>query len=322
MIGHGTHGHRHDHRPGPGGETAPPARALGLALGVTLGLMLVEAMGGWLSGSLALLADAGHLLVDVGALGLGVVGSWVASRPATSQMSYGYRRAEILAAVTNGVALWAIAGAIIYEAVRRLGAPHPVLAPAMLAVAVVGLAGNLASTVLLARSEGENLNVRAALVHVVGDAAAAAGTIAASLVILTTGWTAADAWVSFGIAGLLLVGSWSPVRDAVEILMEGTPRGISIPAVEAVMRAVPGVLEIHDLHVWSLTAGVPAVSAHVRIADPAEGHHILMALCTALHERFGLSHTTIQLETETVDAPWHTDCAPEVRPRATDGAAR
>ncbi|HLJ62292.1 MAG TPA: cation diffusion facilitator family transporter [bacterium] len=322
MIGHGAPGHRHGHEPERGGETARSARALGLALGVTLSLLLVEAVGGWVTGSLALLADAGHLLVDVGALGLGVVGSWVASRPATSQMSYGYRRAEILAAVTNGVALWVIAAAIIYEAVRRLGAPHPVVAPAMLVVAVVGLAGNLASTALLARSGGENLNVRAALVHVLGDAAAAVGTIAASLVILTTGWTAADAWVSFGIAGLLLVGSWAPVRDAVAILMEATPRGISMPAVEAAMRAVPGVLEIHDLHVWSLTAGVPAVSAHVRIANPAEGHHILMALCTTLHERFGLSHTTIQLETEAVEAPWHTDCAPEVRPRATGGVPR
>jgi cobalt-zinc-cadmium efflux system protein len=316
-LGH-EHGHGHRHGSGAGG----PARALGLALGVTLALMTIEAVGGWLTGSLALLADAGHLLVDVGALGLGAIGSWFAGRPATEQMSYGYRRAEILAAVTNGVALWAIAGGIVYEAVRRLGTPHPVAAPAMLAVAVVGLAGNLLSTALLAPSRGDNLNVRAALVHVLGDAAAAVGTIAASLVILATGWTTADVVASLGIAGLLLTGSWPLMREAVEILMEGTPRGVSIVAVEAAMRAVPGVLDLHDLHVWSLTAGVPALSAHVRIADPAEGHRILMALCTVLHERFGLSHTTLQLEAEAVDAPWHAVCAPESDARVTPGAAR
>jgi len=312
--------HHHGHS-----AAGRPARALGMALAVTLAIMLIEAAGGWLSGSLALLADAGHLLVDVGSLALAVCGSWLATRPATARMSYGYRRAEILAAVTNGVALWGIAAAIVYEAIRRLGAPHPVFAPGMLGVAVIGLAGNLVSTALLAPSRGANLNVRAALAHVLADAAAALGTIAASLVILTTGWTAADPLVSFGIAGLLVVGAFPLMREAVEILMEGTPRGISIPAVEAAICSVPGIVGVHDLHVWSVTAGVPAVSGHVLIDSPADGQRVLVMLGTLLHERFGLGHVTFQMETEVVDAPWHADCGLQGEPhvtRASGGARR
>ena len=316
MIGHGGGAHRH------AGGTPPAVRALGLAFSVTLVLMFIEAVGGWLTGSLALLADAGHLLVDVGALALGAAGSWVASRPATARMSYGYRRAEILAAVTNGVALWVIAGAIVYEAVRRLQAPHPVLAAGMLGVAVLGLAGNLLSTALIARSGHENLNVRAALVHVLSDAAAAIGTIAAGLVILATGWMAADTLAIFGIAGLLLASSWPVTKEAVEILMEGTPRGISLSAVESAMRGVPGVLNVHDLHVWSLTAGVPALSGHVRIDDAAHGQRILVEICAMLHERFGVEHTTVQVEAERVDAPWHASCESRGPLRRAGGAVR
>ena len=195
-----------------------PRRPFAVALGITLVLLAVEAVGGWLTGSLALLADAGHLLADVGTLGIGFVGSWIASRPATAKMSYGYRRAEILAAVTNGVALWAVAGAILYEAVQRFRVLHPVSAPGMLIVALVGLAGNLANSAVLARDRGENLNLRVALTHTLADAAAAVGTIAASFVILTTGWVQADAAVSIGIAALILAGSWPPLHEAVRIL--------------------------------------------------------------------------------------------------------
>lgn len=291
-------------------------RALALALGVTLLLMAVEAVGGWFTGSLALLADAGHLLVDVGSLGIGIVACWLAARPATAEMSYGYRRAEILAAVTNGLALWAIAGAIIYEAIQRLHAPHAVAAPGMLAVAVLGLAGNLASSALLAPAHGENLNLRAALAHVLADAAAAVGTIAASLVILVTGWTQADALVSFGIAGLVLAGSWPLVHEAVRILMEGTPRGLSLAEVEHAMCTVPGVRGVHDLHVWSLTAGVAAMSGHVLVADLGESQRLLGDLGSLLSMRFGLGHVTLQLETEEFSESWHPNCAPGPGPFA------
>ena len=305
MIGHEAHGH------GRGSAEGRPGRALALALGITLALMLIEAVGGWLTGSLALLADAGHLLADVGSLAVAVVGSWVAGRPPTGRMSYGYRRAEIFAALINGVALLAVAASIISAAFHRLLAPHPIAATGMLAVAAVGLAGNLASSALLAPAREENLNVRAAFLHVLADAAASIGTIAASLVILATGWAAADPLVSLAIAAVLVAVAWPLLRHAVEILMEGTPRGVSLPEIEAAMCRVPGVIGIHDLHVWSVTSGVPAVTGHVRIGDPAAAHRILVELSDLLHERFHLGHVTLQLEAQPLDAPWHAICDPE-----------
>ncbi len=297
-------GHNHGRSP----ETT--GRVLTLALGVTLLLMAVEAVGGWLTGSLALLADAGHLLVDIGSLGIAMIAGWVAARPATAEMSYGYRRAEILGAVTNSVALWAVAAAIVYEAIQRLRVPHSISAPGMLAVAVVGLAGNLVSSALLASRREENLNVRAAFWHVLADAAAAVGTIGASLVILVTGWTQADAVVSFGVAGLVLAGSWPLLHEAVEILMEGAPRGVSLTEVEKAMYTVPGVCGVHDLHIWSLTMGVGAVSGHVLVTDLAESQRVLWDLGTLLSARFGLGHVTLQVETEEFSEPWHRNCLP------------
>lgn len=305
----------HEHRVGPVEARRPVGgRALALALGVTLLLMAVEAVGGWLSGSLALLADAGHLLVDVGGLSIAIAGSWLATRPVTAQMSYGYRRAEILAAAVNGVALWAVAGAIVYEAVRRLHAPHTIAAPGMLAVAVLGLAGNLLSGAVLAPTHGRSLNVRAALVHVLGDAAAAIGTIAAGVVILVTGWVPADTIMSIVVAALLLAGSWVVTRDAVGILMEATPRGMSLVEVEQAMRAVPGVCGVHDLHIWSLTAGVPAVSGHVLVRSAVETQRVLRDLCALLSTRFGVDHVTLQIETGEFTESGHPHCAPGANP--------
>jgi cobalt-zinc-cadmium efflux system protein len=307
--------HSHMHAPV---RARGPARALGGALGVTLALMVIEAVGGWWTGSLALLADAGHLLVDIGSLGLGLLAAWVASRPATPEMSYGYRRAEILAALTNVAALWAVALAIGYEAVARLRSPHAVAAPGMLAVAILGLAGNLLSSVLLLRSHGENLNVRAALAHVLADAAAAIGTIAAGLVILVTRWTEADPIVSLGVAALLVGGSWPLLREAIRILMEGTPPGVSLLDVHRAMAAVPGVAEVHDLHIWSLTSGIAAVSGHVRVDEGADTQQVLTHVGTMLRDRFGLSHVTLQVETAEFLDPWHPRCAPGADPHGRD----
>lgn len=304
-----AHGHRH-----AAARVRGPSGALSAALGVTLVLMAIEAVGGWWTGSLALLADAGHLLVDVGSLGLGLLAAWIASRPATPEMSYGYRRAEILAAVTNGVALWAVALAIGYEAVARLRTPHPVAAPGMLGVAILGLAGNLAASTLLLRAQGESLNVRAALAHVLADAAAAVGTIAAGLVILATRWTQADPIVSLGVAALLVAGSWPLLREAVRILMEGTPPGVSLLEVHRALAAVPGVSEVHDLHIWALTSGIAAVSGHVRVEDGVDTQAVLTELGTMLRDRFGLSHVTLQVETEEFVDPWHPRCAPGADP--------
>ncbi len=310
-----TAAHAHHHTGGPGA-------ALSGALGVTLALMIVEALGGWWTGSLALLADAGHLLVDVGSLGLGLLAAWIASRPATAEMSYGYRRAEILAAATNGVALWAVALAIGHEAVARLQMPHPVAAPGMLGVAVLGLAGNLVASTLLWRAPGESLNVRAALAHVLADAAAAVGTIAAALIILVTGWTSADAIVGLGIALLLIAGSWPLLRETVRILMEGTPPGVSLLEVHRAMAAAPGVCEVHDLHIWSLTSGIAAVSGHVRVDEGVDAQQVLADLGTMLRDRFGLSHATLQVETSEFLDPWHPRCAPGADPHGAPSARR
>lgn len=307
--------HSHRHTPV---RTRGAAGALGGALGVILALMVIEAVGGWWTGSLALLADAGHLLVDIGSLGLGLLAAWIASRPATPEMSYGYRRAEILAAVTNVAALWAVALAIGYEAVARLRSPHAVAAPGMLGVAILGLGGNLLASTLLLRSQGENLNVRAALAHVLADAAAAIGTIAAALVILATRWTQADPIVSLGVAVLLLGGSWPLLREAIRILMEGTPPGVSLLDVHRAMAAVPGVAEVHDLHIWSLTSGIAAVSGHVRVDEGADTQRVLTHLGTMLRDRFGLSHVTLQVETAEFLDPWHPRCAPGVDPHGPD----
>lgn len=314
MTATGAHAHHHHGAVRP----ARPGAALSGALGVIFALMIVEAVGGWWTGSLALLADAGHLLVDVGSLGLGVLAAWFASRPATAEMSYGYRRAEILAAATNVVALWAVALAIGHEAVVRLGTPHPVAAPGMLGVAVFGLAGNLVASALLVRSHGENLNVRTALAHVLADAAAAVGTIAAGLVILVTRWTAADPIVSLGIAVLLVAGSWPLLHEAVRILMEGTPPGISLLEVHQAIAAAPGVCEVHDLHIWSLTSGIAAVSAHVRVDDGVDTQGVLTRLGTMLRDRFGLSHVTLQVETSEFLDPWHPRCAPGSDPHGAN----
>jgi cobalt-zinc-cadmium efflux system protein len=306
--------HAHPGHPHRGGRAPEdPRRPFTVALGITLVLLAVEAVGGWLTGSLALLADAGHLLADVGTLGIGFVGSWLASRPATSRMSYGYRRAEILAAMVNAVALWVVAGVIIYEAIQRVRVAHPVSAPGMLLVALVGLAGNLVNGAVLASKRTANLNLRVAFTHVLADAAAAVGTIAASVVILVTGWTQADAVVSCAIAGLILVGSWSLLQETAQILMEGAPGHLSPPEVEEAMRAVPGVAGVHDLHIWSLTTGVEAVSGHVIVVDLGDSQRVLRDVRRLLSERYGLGHATLQVETEPWSDPEHPNCAPGVR---------
>jgi len=299
----------HHHRIAP----PDPQRPFVMALGITIGLLAVEAVGGWLTGSLALLADAGHLLADVGTLGIGFLGSWLAARPDPAQMSYGYRRAEILAAITNGLALWVVAGAIVYEAVQRFQVSHAVAAPGMLAVALLGFAGNLANGAVLSPHRSANLSLRVAFTHVLADGAAAVGTIAAGFVILVTGWTRADAVASCGIAGLILVASWPLLREAVRVLMEGAPAHLSMSEVEEAMRAVPGVTGVHDLHIWSLTSGMEAVSGHVIVAGPEDRQRVLEDLCRLLSDRYGLGHVTLQVEAEHPADPWHPNCSPGAR---------
>jgi cobalt-zinc-cadmium efflux system protein len=272
--------------------------ALTAALALTGGYMIVEAIGAWLSGSLALLADAAHMLTDVGGLALALFAIWVASRPPTRAKTYGYYRAEILAALVNAVVLLGVAGAILFEAWERLLHPAPVLGGPMLVIGGVGLIVNLVGAWLLHRDAEQSLNVRAAYFEVLSDAVSSLGVLLAAGVVVMTGWTAADALVSLAIAVFIVPRTWRLLRQAVNVLLEGAPAHLDLGAIEAAITGVPGVRRVHDLHVWTLTSGREAMSAHVIVNDVRESERLLDALHTVLHARFGIDHTTIQIETE------------------------
>ena len=270
---------------------------LAASLALTGGFMVVELLGGLVTGSLALLADAGHMLTDAAALALALFAIWVASRPPTPAKTYGYYRAEILAALVNALLLLVVAGSILYEAWARFRAPRPVWGLPMLVVAGAGLAVNLVSARLLHHHAAASLNVRAAYLEVLADALSSLGVIAASAIIIVTGWTQVDALVSALIAVLIVPRTWGLLRQAVNVLLEGTPAHLSLDEIEAAMVAVPGVQRVHDLHVWTLTSGREAMSAHVVVEDVRESDRLLETLHSVLHARFGIDHTTIQIET-------------------------
>ena len=282
------HHHEHAHR-------AQIRRALAIVLALTGVYTACEIVGGWLTGSLALLADAGHMLGDSAALGLALVAAWLAGRPATPERSFGYRRAEILAALANGVALAVIAIWVFIEAVRRLDNPRQILGGWMLVVALIGLAVNAVAAWILSRA-GDNLNVRAALRHVFADLAGSVGVAVAAVVVLTTGWERADPIAGMAIGVLILGSSWSIVRDSVSILLEATPAGIDADEVGRRMAGVEGIVEVHDLHIWTITSGFPTLSAHVLVRRGDDCHLRRRELEQVLASEFGLEHTTLQVE--------------------------
>ena len=263
---------------------------------MTAGLAVAELVGGLIGGSLALLADAGHMLSDVGSLGLALFALWLAGRPPTARLSFGFRRAEILAALLNGVTLIAIAIWIFVEAARRLSDPPEILAGATLIVALVGLAVNVAGVVILRRSGGRSLNMRAALLHVFADLLGSVGVIVAAVIILTTGWLYADPLVSVLIGLLVLASSWRVLRESLGVLLEATPEGIDADEVGRRMAGVNGVSEVHDLHIWTITSGFPALSAHVLVPDGEDCHARRRELSEMLSREFGIDHTTLQVE--------------------------
>jgi cobalt-zinc-cadmium efflux system protein len=267
-------------------------------LGLTAAFLVVEVLGALWTGSLALLADAAHMLTDVGGLALALFAIWIAGRPPTPAKTYGYYRAEILAALVNALVLLVVVAAILVEAYRRLGAPPDVLGGPMLAIALVGLAANLGCAWLLREDAAASLNVRGAYLHVLGDALSSVGVVVAALVVVATGWAVADALASGAIALIIVPRTWGLLRQAVNVLLEGTPTHLDLGEIETAIRRVAGVRRVHDLHVWTLTSGREAMSAHVVVEDVAESDRLLRELHGVLHARFGVDHTTIQLETE------------------------
>ncbi len=281
--------------------TARRGRALRAALGLTAGYMVAEAVGGWWAGSLALLADAGHMLSDVAALGLGVFATWIAQRPATSRRTYGFYRAEILAALAQGALLVGVAFTVAIEALERLGEPHAVRGGWMMAIAAGGLAVNLIALRFLHGARGESLAARGAWLHVLSDALGSLTALAGGALVLGLGWQRADPLASLAIGVLIVWGAWRLLAESVAVLLEGAPRHIDVDAVREAMLGVGGVLAVHDLHIWTIASGMVCLSTHVVAKEGPSGHALLAEINRVLEARFGIEHTTIQLEPEDFD---------------------
>lgn len=264
--------------------------------GLTFAVFVIEIVGGLISNSLALLADAGHMFTDVFGIGLALAAIGIAGRPATDSRTFGFLRFEILAAAVNAVLLFGVAAFVLFEAWQRLSDPPEVSSGLMLAVAVVGLGANAISLWVLRKAQGDSLNMRGAYLEVLGDLAGSAAVIVAALIISLTGWQQADAVASAVIGLLILPRTWGLLREAVDILLEATPKGVDLEAVRSHIVAAAGVVDVHDLHVWTITSGVNVVSAHVVLADGAEAPSVLDELCRCLSGDFDIEHSTFQLE--------------------------
>lgn len=300
---HGGHSHFHSH-------TGEAPQALSRALIVTFVFMLVEAAGGWYSNSLALLSDAGHMLTDIGALLLSMFAIWVARRPKTASMSFGYHRAEILGALVSGLMIWLLSGLLIYEAIVRLQTPPEVQGPIVFVIAVIGLVANLISMKMLHPQKGHNINVRAAYVHMLSDTLGSVGAIIAGAVLWLTGWKPIDPIITLVFAALMLYSSWHLIKESVIVLMESAPEHVDPLAVKRSIEEISGVQETHDLHIWSVSSGRLALSAHVITAESPEA--VLSAANRVLEDRFQIVHTTLQIEhPDRFRSERCYDCAPD-----------
>jgi cobalt-zinc-cadmium efflux system protein len=282
----------HDHAPGPDADR----RLLLGALGLIVAFMAVEVVVGLLIDSLALLADAGHMLTDAAAIGLALVAIRLAARPASGAYTYGLKRAEILSAQVNGLTLAVLVVFFVVEAVRRLLHPPDVDGGAMALVAAIGILVNLCAAALLARADRRSLNIAGAFWHIVTDLIAFVATLVAGFVIYLTGWSQADAVATLVVAALMAVAAYRLLRDSARIFLEASPRGIEPDAVEHGIRGVDGVTDVHELHVWEVTSGFPALSAHVLVDPGADCHERRLAIEEVLGDRFGIEHTTLQVD--------------------------
>ena len=289
------HAHGHSHAPhGREGNR----RRMAIALAINVVLLLVGVVGALVFGSVALLADAGHVLSDVGAIALGLFAATIAARPARGRRTFGLHRGEILAALANGLLLVAVAALVFVEAIGRLSDPPSVEGVGVLVVGLIGLAGNVAATLVLIEGDRADLNLEGVLRHSAADALGSLGVVVSAVVVLATDWRYADPIAGLLIGVLVLLGSWGLVRDAIDVLMEAAPAGIDVQEVGEAMAGVPGVREVHDLHVWTVTAGFPALAAHV-MANPSEDPDEVRRRAEAvLHERFDIDHTTLQVMVE------------------------
>jgi cobalt-zinc-cadmium efflux system protein len=293
--------HGHDHHHGHGGHSHAVSadadrRKLAIALGLILGLMVLEIVVGLIADSLALVSDAAHMLTDAVAIGLSLWAASLATRPARGAMTYGYRRAEILAAQFNGATLLTLAVLIVIEAVRRLITPPTVEAKLILAVAVVGVIVNLIATWVLARANRQSLNLEGSFQHIVTDLYAFIGTAIAAIVILATGFQRADPIASLFVAALMLRASYGLLKASGRIFLEAAPEGMDVEEIGTALAGHPGVVEVHDLHVWEVTSGFPSLSAHVLVESDADCHGIREQLEQVIDERFHIHHTTLQVE--------------------------
>jgi cobalt-zinc-cadmium efflux system protein len=294
---HEPHGHSHDHHGHEHGLAAHGAsNGLGVAFWIIGGFTIVEAVGGYWSGSLALLADAGHMFVDTLALALAFFAHRLASRPASESRSFGHTRLQVLAAFVNSLLLLAIVVAILVEAVQRLMTPHPINAPLALGVALAGVAVNLVAAWLLHGDE-HDLNVRAAYLHVLSDLAGSGAAVLAALIVMTTGWLPADAWLSLVVTALIARGAWQLLRHSAHVLQEGAPLGFDAGRLaNRLVASVPTVLDVHHVHAWSLTPRETLLTLHARLAPGADAAAALAALKRVLVDEYAISHSTIQLE--------------------------
>ena len=281
-----------------------------VALSINVGMLVAEAVGGVLTGSLAVLADAGHLLSDAGSIGLALFAATLAVRPAAARMTFGYQRSEILAALVNGLLLVAVALAVGWAAVGRLGDPPEIDGLGVLALGVLGLLGNVAATLVLARGERADVNLEGVLRHSAADALGSIGVVVAGAFVLAGGSSVVDPVVSLLIAALILGSSWRLIAEPVGVLMEAAPPGVDVDATGAAICEEEGVRSVHDLHVWTVTSGFGALSAHVVVSAECDRDLVRRRIELLLHERFGIDHTTLQMEEEAQEGLLHVENRP------------
>jgi cobalt-zinc-cadmium efflux system protein len=281
-----------------------------IALGINVAMLAAEAVGGVLTGSLAVLADAGHLLSDVGAIGLALFAAALAARPAAGRMTFGYQRSEILAALVNGLLLVVVAIAIAFAAIGRLGDPPQIDGLGVLGLGLLGLFGNVAATVVLARGEREDVNLEGVLRHSAADALGSLGVVIAGAFVLAGGSSIVDPIVSLAIAALILASSWRLIAEPVGVLMEAAPTGVDVDAAGAAICEEDGVRSVHDLHIWTVTSGFGALAAHVVVSSECDRDLVRRRIELLLHERFEIDHTTLQVEEQAPERLLHVENAP------------